>query len=380
MLKVNYFKWRITNFGAMSMTENQKASSERNKAFAQDLNRRVHAYLNKDGKSSYADFRYYFKAVVMAGLYWVPFALMLLQIGGDTMFWLSWVIMGFGMAGIGMNVMHDANHGSVSKKKEVNNLFGASMYLLSGYVLTWQIQHNHLHHNHTNHLGKDEDLETRGLLRLHPGDRWKKMHKYQAWYGPLIYGLLTLNWVVVKDFSQIKRYHTMGLLKKFNTTVRAEFIKLSLIKALYVGVFIGLPMVMGWAWYSVLLGFAAMHFIAGFVLSFVFQLAHVVPEVDHPTEEEATGPGAWQVNNLLTTSNFAMKNPLITWCLGGLNHQVEHHLFPHVSHVHYPALAKIVEATAKEHGLPYHKHSFMIEAVVAHMKFLVEMGKKPAMA
>ncbi|GGH71248.1 fatty acid desaturase family protein [Phaeocystidibacter marisrubri] len=365
----------------MSMTKDTMASiAERNKAFASDLNRRVHDYLNKDGKSKYADFRYYFKAVVMAGLYWVPFALMLAGIGGAPMFWIAWILMGFGMAGIGMNVMHDANHGSVSPKSGVNKLFGASMYLLSGYVLTWQIQHNHLHHNHTNHLGQDEDLETRGLLRLHPGDKWKKMHKYQAFYGPFIYGLLTLNWVLVKDFSQVARYNKMGLLTKFQTKVKKELTKLAFIKAIYIAVFIITPIAVGLPWYQVLLGFVIMHFLAGFVLSFVFQLAHVVPEVEHPVGEEITGPGAWQVNNLLTTSNFAMKNPIITWSLGGLNHQVEHHLFPHVSHVHYPALSKIVEATAKEHGLPYHKHSYMLEAIIAHIKFLNQMGKAPAVA
>lgn len=364
----------------MSTTIDQKATQERNKAFAVELNREVHAYLNRDGKSPYADFRYYFKAVVMAGLYWVPFLLMLLHVGGETMFWLAWVLMGFGMSGIGMNVMHDANHGSVSKKKKINSFFGASMYLLSGYVLTWQIQHNHLHHNYTNHIGQDEDLETRGLLRLHPGDKWKKGHKYQAWYGPFIYGLLTLNWVLVKDFSQVARYNKMGLLEKFKTTVKKEFTKLAFIKALYVGVFIGLPMIMGWAWYSVLLGFVVMHFLAGCILSFVFQLAHVVPEVDHLEGETIEGPGAWQINQLRTTSNFAMKNPILTWSLGGLNHQVEHHLFPHVSHVHYPAIAKIVEKVANKYDVPYHKHSFMLEAIAAHLKYLNELGKRPAMA
>lgn len=364
----------------MSITKDQGANTERNKAFAQDLNRRVHAYLSGDGRSPYADFRYYLKAIAMAGLYWVPFTLMLLHIGGAPVFWISWILMGFGMAGIGMNVMHDANHGSVSKKKKINEFFGASMYLLSGYVLTWQIQHNHLHHNYTNQIGQDEDLETRGLLRLHPGDKWKKMHRFQAWYGPIIYGLLTINWVLVKDFSQIARYEKMGLLKKFNTTLKSETFKLIMIKALYVGVFIGLPMIMGLTWYSVLLGFVIMHFLAGFVLSFVFQLAHVVPEVEHPQGGEEKGPGAWQVNQLLTTSNFAMKNPIITWSLGGLNHQVEHHLFPHVSHVHYPALSKIVEKTAKEHGLPYYKHSYMLQAVFAHLRYLTELGKKPSLA
>lgn len=364
----------------MSTNIDQKAVSERNKSFAATLNRRVHDYLNTDGKSTYADFRYYFKAVVMAGLYWVPFFLMLSGIGGQPMFWLAWILMGLGMSGIGMNVMHDANHGSVSNKSGINKFFGASMYLLSGYVLTWQIQHNHLHHNYTNHLGKDEDLETRGLLRLHPGDKWKGIHKYQVWYGPLVYGLLTLNWVLVKDFSQVARYEKMGLLKKFNTAVSKEFVKLILIKILYMSVFIVTPLVVGLPWYQVILGFVMMHFIAGFVLSFVFQLAHVVPEVEHPQDMEIKGPGAWQVNNLLTTSNFAMKNPFITWCLGGLNHQVEHHLFPHVSHVHYPALSKIVKQTAEEHGLPYYNHSYMIEAIVAHIKFLNDMGKQPAMA
>ena len=147
------------------------------------------------------------KTLGMLAIYFVPYTLMLTLEPGPLLLMGLFSLMGFGMAGIGMGVMHDAAHGAYHQNNIINKIMGSSIYLISGNLATWKIQHNVLHHTYTNIEGLDEDMETSGLIRLHPSQKWKKMHRFQKFYSPLVYGLLTLNWVVAKDFKQLLRYH-----------------------------------------------------------------------------------------------------------------------------------------------------------------------------
>ena len=87
----------------------------------------------------------------------------------------------------------------------------------------------------------------------------------------------------------------------------------------------------------------------------------------------------WAIHQLKTTVNFGAKSKIINWYTGGLNHQVEHHIFPHISHIHYGKISKIVRDTAKEFNLPYKEYKTTRKAIAAHFKFLKEMGRKPAL-
>jgi linoleoyl-CoA desaturase len=187
-----------------------------NPAFYTTLQKRIRSYFKESGKKPTADGRFYIKALAMGALYWLPLVAIILFEMPLWLFFGLWILIGLGMAGIGMNVMHDANHGSVSEKGWINKLMGASMYLLAGNVFTWKVQHNVLHHNYTNVHGVDEDIETDGLIKLHPESKTKRIHKYQHIYAPFLYGLLTINWLIAKDFKQWKRYYEMGLGKPEN--------------------------------------------------------------------------------------------------------------------------------------------------------------------
>ena len=110
-----------------------------------------------------------------------------------------------------------------------------------------------------------------------------------------------------------------------------------------------------------------------------FQLAHIVPETETPTpDSEGKLANTWAIHQLFTTANFAPQSKLVGWITGGLNHQVEHHIFPHISHVHYHTIAKIVRQTAQEFELPYHEHPSFGAALIAHLKQIKELGMKPA--
>ena len=187
----------------------------------------------------------------------------------------------------------------------------------------------------------------------------------------------------MKDFSRLIKYDKEGLLKKQKTSATNEWVALIISKLIYFAYIFVIPMILipAVTWWQVLIGFLTMHYIAGFILAIIFQPAHVIDGTEYPVAD-ANGnlENNWAIHQLHTTTNFGHKNKLLSWYVGGLNYQVEHHLFPNVCHVHYRKLAPIVEQTAKEFGLPYKSKDTFLEAVVAHGKLMKELGIKPELA
>ena len=348
------------------------------KDFSSTLNKRVRAYFKENKISKYANINMVIKTIVMFSLYFVP--LVLLLTATVTNFWLvllMYIIMGFGMAGVGLSVMHDANHGAYSKKEIINKWLGRVINVVGGYALNWKIQHNVLHHTYTNVHEYDEDISSIGLLRFSPDDKWKPIHKYQYLYAWFFYGLMTLMWMTTKDFSALKRYKDKDLLKMYNQSYRANLWKLIGSKILYYSLTIILPIIiLPISWYWIVLFVLVMHYIAGFILGIVFQPAHVMPETDFvEAPKDLHIENNFAIHQMETTSNFAPKSRIFAWYVGGLNFQVEHHLFPNICHVHYRKLSEIVKATAEEFNVPYNSHKTFIKAVFYHAKMLKQLGK-----
>ena len=284
--------------------------------------------------------------------------------------------LGFLMACIGFNVMHDANHGSYSSKKWVNNTLGLSINALGGNNFIWKQKHNIIHHTYTNVDGVDDDIAKSPFIRMCRTQVWKPMHKIQHLYTPFLYAVSSLLWILFQDFEKyFKRRVNTTVLSKMTGNDHFVF---WFSKAMYVLFYIVLPvLLMGWQGWLVF--FLSMHIGLGFVLAIVFQLAHVVEE----TEFEAAGvdetkmiENEWAVHQVKTTANFSPGNKIISWFAGGLNYQIEHHLFPRISHVHYPALSKIVEAQCRAFDLPYNSIPTMGQAVYSHFRFIKELGQK----
>jgi linoleoyl-CoA desaturase len=330
--------------------------------------------LSKNGNSSLV-----FKGLVMLFLY-IGLFLVILTVSMPG--WLMLVLcffMGLGAAGLGMNVMHDAQHGSYSKNKILNQILGHSIEMLGGSTLTWKIQHNNLHHTFTNIYGHDEDIHDKPFLRLSPDGKWKPYHRFQHLYAFFLYGLSTISWVLKKDFSQYKNYNEQGLIRQIGAEPKWELVKLVFSKIAYLAFFIALPMiVLPFAWYWILLGYLVMQFTAGLILTCVFLTAHAVEDASHfLPDEKGSMENNWAIHQLRTTSNFKVRNPLFHWYVGGLNHQVEHHLFPSISHVHYPKIAKIVRDTAAEFSIPYLEYPSFFNALYSHAKYLKAIGARP---
>jgi linoleoyl-CoA desaturase len=349
--------------------------------FFPTLRKRVDAYFEQNNISRSGNSAMVVKSTVLLAIYILPFVLLLSLQPTFGVSMALWFIMGLGVAGIGMSVMHDANHGAYSSSKTVNSLMGYTLNLAGGSAENWKLQHNILHHTYTNVVEMDEDIQDRLVLRFSPHTKVKFFHKLQWLYAFGFYGLLTLYWVLAKDFVQYFLFIRKGVNPNSKAENRTFLLKLITMKVLYFFVILAVPtLFFGIPFVQVLLGFLLMHFVAGIILTVVFQLAHTVEGTSHPRpNEHGTIENDWAIHQLETTVNFSRHNKLISWYVGGLNFQIEHHLFPRVCHVHYPAIAEIVKATAEEFGVPYMENKTFLQAVRSHIATLHRFGRLPGL-
>jgi linoleoyl-CoA desaturase len=351
------------------------------KDFSTTLNKRVNDYFKTNNISRHANAEMVIKTIFMFSLYFVPYAFIISGAVVNTWSLLALVcVMGLGLAGIGLSVMHDANHGAYSKKAWVNSLLGYSLNLVGANAFNWKIQHNVLHHTYTNVHEVDEDINPRGVLRLTPHTKWKFMHKYQFIYAWFLYGMMTIIWMAINDFLRMIRYDKSGLTKKHKGNVQREWVIMFASKLLYISYILVIPLVFtSLPWWQILVGIAIMQYIAGFLLAIIFQPAHVIDGTEFPLPDETnTMENNWAIHQLLTTTNFGNSSRWFSWYVGGLNFQIEHHLFPTVCHVHYRDISSIVKATAKEFGLPYKSAPTFMDALVGHGKLLKQLGQRDA--
>ena len=354
-------------------------------SFYDTVKEEVAAYFEGKQLSELGNRKMYIKTAVMLALYFVPLAVIISGLGSVSLwlFYALWLVMGVGIVGLGVGVMHDSNHGAYSGSKRLNNMLGNVLNVIGGFSLNWKIQHNILHHTYTNLAGLDEDIEAGGLLRMSPHKEYSSFHKYQHLYALPLYSIMNLYWISAKDYLMLFRYDRHDLLRKQKTTLVKAVTQLSLLKVFYFTYIILAPMLFaGVAWYHVLFGFIAMHVVAGLALALIFQPAHVMETSEFP--EMAPGKkmeNSWAVHQILNTANFSPNSVVTSWFLGGLNYQIEHHLFPHICHVHYPALSGIVKRVAAQYNLPYQVQPTFAKAILEHLNMLRKLGNehfKPA--
>lgn len=349
--------------------------------FSFELQKRVNQYFKSNNISKQSDWRMWLKTLIMFSLLFVPYGFILTGTLSAGHVLTMYAIMGIGTAGIGLGVMHDAVHGAYFKSTKLNKLLGVSMNMIGGSALNWKIQHNVLHHTYTNIDGMDDDITPKFILRFSPHSTLKSYHKYQYIYAWFLYSLTTLSWVISKDLVQLKQYNEKGLIEKQGISYGRALFLLILSKTLYVTYMVVLPVFFGGVSGGIIFaGFVLMHLIAGLSMGLIFQPAHLAEEVNFPLPEDNNIEMTWAEHQLYTSANFANKNWFITWFAGGLNYQIEHHLFPNVCHVHYPRISKIVRETASEYSLPYINNETFFGALRSHRETLKYLGNTPQMA
>lgn len=347
--------------------------------FYQTVKQNVNNYFVENNISKVGDYRMFIKSFVLLTAYLGAFALILIFNPPFIVSLILWFSMGISVAGVGMSVMHDANHGSYSNNKIANYLMSYSLNLLGGTVHNWNLQHNILHHTYTNITGLDDDIDDKAGMRFSPRNDWKEKHGFQFIYAFFLYGLITIYWAIAKDFVQFVKYTRNGVNANSKAQNVITFIKIVALKIFYFFFFLVMPtLLFNIPFIQVLTGFMVMHFVGGVILSVVFQLAHTVEGTSHPMpSEDGTIENCWAIHQMNTTVNFSRRNKILSWYVGGLNFQVEHHLFPKICHIHYPAIAPIVKATAEQCNVPYLENETFGLALKSHIRLLKQLGKMP---
>ncbi len=341
--------------------------------FLKSLHKNVNSYFANKNIDKAGNTALYTKAAILITVY-IGFYVAMLFLG--VPFWVTILFaagLGFMQSMVGFNVMHDACHDAFASNKKINYFFSLSMNALGSDAYMWRQKHNLVHHTYTNVDGIDDDIAKSPLLRMAPSQPRFAAHKFQHIYLTLLYAVSSLFWIVFKDWIHYFSKNTYNI--EVEKMTAKEHVIFWITKLTYFGLYVALP-VLFFGWGKGILLFVVMHVLLGLMLSFVFQLAHVVENVEfeHTHGENSQIDSEWAIHQINTTSDFATDNKVVSWMLGGLNFQAIHHLFPRVSHVHYPALQKIVKATCEEYGVNYRYYKTMGGALASHFRHMKRLG------
>jgi linoleoyl-CoA desaturase len=346
--------------------------------FIRELRRRVDAYFERTGHKRRDCPKMYFKTATILAWFFGAYFLLLFAVHSLWLIVPLAIILGVALAAIGFNIQHDAGHKAYSDRQWVNKIMALTLDLMGGSSYLWDWKHNSFHHTYPNIDGHDDDINVGLLGRLSPHQTRLPFHRAQGIYLWSLYGLLAIKWHFVDDFYQI----AVGRIgaHKIPRPRGTDLLIFIGGKIAFFSMALAIPMLLH-PWWAVLGVYAIAAFVSGVVLSIVFQLAHCVEEADFPSPVlNADGAGVhmetdWAVHQVQTTVDFARENRWISWFVGGLNFQIEHHLLSKICHVHYPALSKLVEETCREFGVRYAAHKSFFSAVASHYRWLVLMGK-----
>ena len=366
----NTISQEVMNHPADS-TQSPKFGADNN--FQRELRRRVDAFFKDTGRKPRDCAAMYLKSVVLLATFAASYILLVWM---ARTWWQALplaVLLGLATAGIGFNVQHDGGHHAYSDRRWVNKLAATTLDLVGGSSYLWHWKHVVFHHTYANITGHDTDIDLGALGRLTPHQKWHRLHRWQNLYLWPLYGLIAIKWQLFDDFRDAlvgrTGNHPIPRPKGWDLAVFLAG------KAIFLTLAFGVPALFHPVW-VVLLFYGVAALVMGMVLSVVFQLAHCVEQAEFPLPEPATGriKSAWAVHQAQTTVDFARRSRVAAWLLGGLNFQIEHHLFPRICHVNYPAISGLVEQTCREFGVRYNEHPSFRAGVASHYRWLRRMG------
>ncbi|HET9487797.1 MAG TPA: acyl-CoA desaturase [Chryseosolibacter sp.] len=285
------------------------------------------------------------------------------------------ILFGLNLGLIGFNVMHEGGHQSFSRHPWINKASAYSLNMLGGITYFWKIKHNVNHHTFTNIDGMDSDIDAKPFMRMHAEQPRYWFHRFQHIYWVFLYGISYIAWVFYEDFEKYftGRHAANSAPKKLDLK---EHVIFWITKIMYVVVYIVVPVIMV-GWLPALIGFFIVTFVTGLSISVVFQLAHVVEgtQFHSPHDQEDADKQEWAIHQLRSTANFATGSKVLHWLLGGLNFQIEHHLFPRISHVHYPQVSRMVKEVCDRYNVTYIEYKTMFHALGSHLVHLKRLGR-----
>jgi linoleoyl-CoA desaturase len=348
--------------------------------FWYEINRRVKNYFVANNLKRNDNFLLYAKAIYFLSVAAISYAFLLVFADHWWSVLGSSLLLAYALLGIGFNIQHDANHGAFSRFKEVNRNLGMLLDVLGLSSWIWKKTHNLWHHMFTNVPLHDGDMEFSFLVRLSPYGKKLACHRYQHLYIWLLYALAHPSFFVI-DYIRLLR-GKVGT-RELSVPRGEELVRFVVGKILFLLFTVVVPL---WArfdptrpWASIAEIFGVYLFVAvclGVGYQIVAEVAHIVSKTFHPDVATGRIPMERAVYQLATTANFAIDSWFWNFHLGGLNFQAAHHLFYGISHVHYPALWKIIKEVCDEYGEGYEYHEFdtFWEAIVSHYRFVKAMA------
>ena len=343
-------------------------------AFRKDLDTEVALFFGQQGISRQGSHALWTKTAVLGIWLAVSYGVLVFVARQPWQIALSAASLACAMAGIGFNVQHDGGHRSYAASSAVNRGMAFSLDLMGGSSYFWHYKHGIAHHGYPNVAGFDDDVYIGALGRLTPHDRRFWFHRFQHIYIWLLYALLAIKWQLLDDFRSIIKPGVADT--KVPRPARVELLLFWTGKVLFFGLALALPMFFH-AWPGVVVVFLFTGAILGLLLGVVFQLAHCLGEAAfaQPPLPGQIMERDWATHQVESTVDFARDSGILTWFIGGLNFQIEHHLFPRVCHTHYPALSKIVERVCHTHGVHYTAHTTASAALGSHYRWLRHLGR-----
>jgi linoleoyl-CoA desaturase len=345
--------------------------------FLRELRKRIDAYFEKTGRRRRDCPQMYFKtATILTGFVTIYLLLMFFATSWFTVIPLA-ILLGLAVAAIGFNIQHDAGHKAYSEHRWINRTMAFTLDLMGGSSYMWDWKHNTIHHTYPNVDGYDDDINIGFLGRLSPQQPRYAFHRFQGIYLWILYGFIAIKWHLVDDFYNLISGRIGG--HKIPRPKGRDLAAFITGKAIFFSMAFVLPIIFH-KWYIALAIYALAAFVSGVAMAIVFQLAHVVGEAEFPVPHVVSENGVrmdteWAVHQIQTTVDFSRGNKFLCWFLGGLNFQVEHHLFSRICHIHYPALSKVVEEACRDFGVKYAAHRSIFSAIRSHAQWISEMGQ-----
>lgn len=350
-------------------------------AFALELRKRINKYFKDNNISSKANGEMYFKTVFAAVAWITTWSLLMAGTFNASLglLFVGFMVLGYVNIFIAFNIAHDANHNSYSESDRVNRIMSYAMDWIGGNSYLFRQMHN-AHHAFVNIHGIDVTMETHGLFRFTPDEPYKKVHRFQHIYTPILYALASLQWATVKDFKWMFFEDAIGNDKnKKHPTI--EIVKLFIFKTIYWSLHLFIPMYVlhnsyGIPYWWVLVGHLGAHIMPSLTFALIFQVTHVFDGTHYPQPDtKGDIENNYAIHVLETTADFSRQSRLGSWLMGGINIHVIHHILPGICHVHYRALTPIIIEVAEEHGLEYKEFPGFWPALKAHMKMLYMLSK-----
>lgn len=287
-----------------------------------------------------------------------------------------------GLVALGTCVMHDANHGSFSRRRWVNRVLSCTSDALGASSWLWRIQHNRLHHGNTNVVGYDADIELSPWARVAPAQPWHPRYRWQHIYIWPLYGVLSLKNLLVSDLLSLV-HGKVGQQPLRRAVTSGVVARITLGKLTHLTWALAVPLLFN-PWYGVLAFYVVCSWLVGFSLALIFQLAHCVETAQTADAEPLRRGVHHAAHQLRTTVDIACPAPFVgrcfRWIAGGLDHQIEHHLAPGLPHTIYPEIAKRFRAECAKHQIAYHLHPGVMPALKSHARWLREMGRPPTVS